>query len=522
MADLSKEASREAVLTEYGILDLLEKLEAGIKVQTSAIREKRIDHLMALLHDLYNAPVPDDEVMLQDVRSEYQDLLALTEWQQEAARIEWTDQYAEVVEALSVIAEGSLPRPYTVESVLVPAIRRHWIRSGGKKPLPLEVHRVYALCLITWIDDLLGREAPRIQKISQLGVLNTDDVPNLIHGLQGLLWHHPRVTGCEKAAVASYRRRLQLTAAARRVEEDANPGIVRTIWEIVGYESYSEFAFDVGLVLATGGAGAAVKWGKIVAKGSRYAKRISKTKRSANIADEYRDGLKRVKRSQENIRRRLQGSAGRLQRYHHKISFEFYEFAISATKGDQAKTELQAALTFAWDSFTRIGDAAASEQQLRALESKGLIEHKGTNFADITIEGVAEAATELGVNSINNLGSRIKEAQDSCFKTKMGNKKRLYVRWLYLLVTRQILIRLLILVASKRGADPTHPEIVNIVVKSVTAALVETLFEWKVPKNIIQSTVERFVKTTEQALSTWVGRVVSEVVRSKLQLRSNQ
>lgn len=531
MAERSQEVAQEASTTFWEITDLVEDLEAGNAFHTSEIREKRIASLKALLYDLDTAVVDDDEVLIQDARSDYQALLALTQWQQEAAHIEWSAQYAEVVEALGLIAEGSPPRSSNlfIRLLGVPIIKR-WTRSGGKQPLPLEVRQAYAFNVMTWIDNFLGKEAPTIQKISQLGVLNTNDVPALAARTLG-----QAVDRGATAAVALYRRRLQLTAAARRAEEEANPGIVRTIWGIVTpeigvWDSYSEFAFDVGLILVTGSGGAFVKWGKTVAKGVRNAKLIvSKSKRFANLADEYRDELKRIERARESIQERLkatkvgsarrealEGSADRLQKHYRKTLNEFIDIAISANKAAQAKTELLTALKEAWAILQKIGVAAASEQAVRALESEGLIERKGMDFADIAIDEVHKVSTTLGVNSIGNLGSRIDDAKDlalrAIFPPNIGNKKRLYVQWLYLLVTRQIVVRLVVITADKQGLPPTRPEVAEIVVKSVSAAFGETLFEIKVPKAISLPFVKQFVKATEQILAKVAASVVAEIV----------
>ena len=525
MVDRSQEVAQEASPTFWEITDLMEDLEAGNAVHTSEIRDERIALLKTLLHDLDTAVVDDNEVLIQNARSDYQALLALTQWQQEAAHIEWSDQYVEVVEALGLIAEGSPPRSSNILIRLLgwPIINR-WRLSGGKQPVPLEVCQAYAFNVMTWIDCFLGTEAPKIQKISQFGVLNTNDVPNLVVILQT----RPPIDRFATAAVALYRRKLQLAAAARRAEEDANPGIVRIIWRTVGWESYSDFAFDVGLILLSGGGGAFVKWGRTIAKGVHNAKVISKSKRLAKLEAEYLRELRRMSRAQENIRVRLKAtkvgsarrealhvSAARLQQFYDKTFAEFFDIAHSAFKAKQAKTELLTALKSAWDILKTIGDAAASEKVLRALASDGHIKYKGKDFADITIEEVQMVSAKLGVDSIGNLGSRIEDAEDlvkrAFFPPNIGNKRQLYVQWLYLLVTRQIVIRLVVITAAKRGLRPTRPEVTKIVVQSVIAAVVDTLVEMGVPKGIIRTFVERVAKLVENTIAEIAGSVVAEI-----------
>jgi hypothetical protein len=531
MADISPDSLDEASNTAILIEELIERLNAGNKERRSAIRSRQIVVLNKILADLDGAvviqshrrTVEQRETTIHEARRDYDHVFELTAWLQEAAQAEWSDQYAEYIEALGLIVEGAAQtRPLEYFRILSMPLIHQWLQSGEKLPVPDDMRQDYAALMMAWADGFLAYEAPKIQQVTSLGVLNTNDIPSLL-GRALLASSAGRFAA---TVVTAYRARQRL---ARRAAEENEPGIVRTIWNVVGWDSFSDFAFDVGLIVVTGGGGAFLKWGKTLVKGARNLRHIRDGARLAGLTEDAAIQLKKVAKARDAIRLRLGakevGAAGReslelaadrIQREYRRTLVRFIDAAISAVRSAAAKEELIKALRSGYDTLGKIGDAAASDRVLRELQAEGLISYQGKDPADITIEELEKVSAKLAVNSFEDLGSLISDAKDRALRAakppRTGNLSRLYLRWLYLLVTRQIIVRLIVLTASKRGRPPSRSDIVKITTKSVFAAIEESLIELWVPRGLVRRGVERLVRTTQKTVAELVSSAVAEVL----------
>jgi hypothetical protein len=162
-----------------------------------------------------------------------------------------------------------------------------------RERLDAEPSHANELALIA-LDELFDQITRDVERADD--ALTVDDITPFAHTLDTK--RHIQIgearAAHEEEDLDRERERLEELAS-----EDDGPGVLSTVWSIVGWESWTDFAADVALTVATGGLGKVIGVG---AKTARAANRMRKIKRT-------RRGMKAAMRS-----KKLASLAGRLAR----------------------------------------------------------------------------------------------------------------------------------------------------------------------------------------------------------------
>ena len=521
MAQLTDAQRASAEIASDRAQNFIERLDAGNRPRTSALRNEFKRVLGAISKELDVAITRGDASQIDLLGTEVERLDALSESFQEAALVEWSAQYATFVEEIASIVDGKPTQSADIflrsMSIL---LEQRWRRySKAAEPVPSEVRGLYAFYMMRAADTFLDYESRRVAHVKSLEVLDTNDIPNLAFRLGGVSDRLAR------AAIESFLQQRARAAAVKRAE-DEEPGVFSTIWSVVGWDSYSDFAIDVGLMVVTGGGGAFLRWGKSLAKGLKNLDRIRDSKRLGKLARAAKNDLKRVEHARKDVQRRVSASRRAnerksLQRNAREIESQAldavqwaYDSAKVAIQADKARQDLQETLKAAWALVSDVGTSLAAEAALRAAEEQGLLKHDNKGFVEIAAGDVAEAASMVGVNEIRGLGGRIDRAKQSFVRSyrppKVGRPLSLYVAWYHLLVRRQVMMRSLAVTARRRTLSPAKLEfdLVEIVIESMTEAFDETLEELWVPKSLIAQVRKQFGTLVRKSAAGWVNETV--------------
>lgn len=173
-------------------------------------------------------------------------------------------------------------------------IRYKWL----PKEVPPEVLDEFNLGMFNKCQIALNQIALRVEVVAAEHCLNSDDYSPLRFGAIKL-----RGASLSAAdASASYVAAQQLHAAAQAARAEGELSLGGKVWAIVGWDSPWDFAVDVALGLATGGASKVLRWGKRLTK----LKVVSKLERALEIEkrlDSLVERARHVRRTAERLRK---------------------------------------------------------------------------------------------------------------------------------------------------------------------------------------------------------------------------
>jgi uncharacterized protein YhaN len=167
-------------------------------------------------------------------------------------------------------------------------LRLEWLtqrRSIKDLPdqIPEDVIDDYNVGIFNKTQVRLNQIANNVRGVAARKCLNSDDYERIVFDLTVL--NASRISATE--AVDQHILIEQLKAderAARAEAEAAEPGILGTIWAVVGWDDPLDFLWDVGLALVSGGASKVVKWGKRLARvTAKTTKAVTKLEKLLNL-----------------------------------------------------------------------------------------------------------------------------------------------------------------------------------------------------------------------------------------------
>lgn len=516
--------------TAQAAADRIDRLRARLRAANEIRRSVRRDRFLTVLDVLASAV---DDAVGQDDENELAEVLvdldevddALT-WLQEAAPALWSARHAAFVEAVGAMVDGRMPPKgdLRLRGLGMPLLAA-WRQAGRKPPVPEPVRAEYALRLVAVGENILRVGVDPFRRVRDQGALTLDDVPDPADAAG-----RPARKQAE-LAVRTHLREQALAAAAARAEEEANPGLVRQIWNVFGWESFTDFAFDVGLIVVTGSGAAFARWGRVVVEGTARAGRLTvRARRAARLAEQYRESLGQLDKARDALRLRLDGtrvnrlgqealeiSADRLRRQTRHVLTVLFDLAQQAVQAASARRELAAALAAGLRVVAKVGDAEVGNVLLGRSEIGRILGAGGEDPRVVAIEKIHEISARLGIDAHTDLGRRITDARDALVRSlgapRAGNQGVLYRRWYMLLVARQIAVRLMVQAAADRGRPISREDLVKVLVKSMVGAFTDSLTDLLPDVRFVRAAGERFIGTVSDLGKDVLAAIVVEALR---------
>jgi hypothetical protein len=134
-------------------------------------------------------------------------------------------------------------------------------------------------------------------------------VPEDLISMHHMLQNQTHIAGGARAAAKEMEKRRKLEKEFED-EEEEDPGLLETAWDVVGWDSPGDFAADVLLTIFTGGLG---KVTKVVVKGRKAKKKLDKV-RALNKARKLRNA-KRLERLVEGATRLVKAVAEQMEKF---------------------------------------------------------------------------------------------------------------------------------------------------------------------------------------------------------------
>lgn len=497
-------------------------LRAANEIRKSPRRVRFLDVLDVLGSAIDDSVAQDDENKLAEASADLDRVDDALRWLQGATPEVWSARYTEYVEAVGAMVDGITPPTSDLRlRLLAMPLLAAWRQGGQQPPVPPAVREEYALRLIAVGENMLRHASDPFRRIRKLDALTVDDVPQLAEAAG-----FPARSQAE-AAVINHLRLQALAAAARRAEEVSDPGVVRQIWNVVGWDSFTDFAFDVGLMVVTGGGAAFFRWGKVVVRGTAQLRQVSARARRANRAlDQYTDAMVELVRAQNGVRRRLEATrtAGRetlefsqrLNRQMRHILNQSAELARQVLAAEQLRQELVDAVSKAFAVAGKVGAAEAGNALLANSRAGRIVGYQEGKPTEVAIEEIQEVAVEFGIDARTNLGRRIKDAQDAVVRSlappRAGNQGVLYRRWYVLLVARQLAVRIVVLTVAIRGRSPSRPELAKVVAQSMVSAFTDTIAELLPGSSVAKVAGKQIVDTLSDIIENIAAEVAAAVM----------
>lgn len=177
----------------------------------------------------------------------------------------------------------------------LPLLKLHWISAKRTSPLPddipEDVRDDFSVGLFNKTQGRLNQIAYNTRDVSRRGCMNGDDYAPAD-------FHVAVLNGAKlsaKDATDNYLALQAMKAAARAAAAEPEVSIGGQIWDVIGWDSPSDFLWDVGLGLLTGGASKVIRWGKKIARVTKTAtKTVSKLEKALDIRKQAERLEKRI------------------------------------------------------------------------------------------------------------------------------------------------------------------------------------------------------------------------------------
>ena len=486
--------------------DLIELLEDCNAIRASQKRDDMIGGLEFELEQLDQGISRQNEAVIFRAAEEIGLTGEIMRDLQELALIEWQAQYA-------LFFQG-FPTGNGDHYVM---LLLRWLRVPSRykpksKKVPREVRDAYVVDLVERFEAVLSFEARTIGKLKDIGCLHFEDFKPLGLALKMLSTAAKSADRAAKEHVRSQR----LKAAIKRQKQQLKaqrPGLGRRIWNVVGWDSPSDFFTDVVLIGATGGAGAAFRWAKKANKARKTLKKARKlSKRLKSKIDNLEDQLlnlekqeARIRKNSEKIRR-----AGNLRR---KLlrRFEDLKKGLKVAEGViELVQPVMDALAASPKKLIR-GIALSTAADLALQKTGG-----GGGSTSIAATHAARAAIKARLNlrhpfsELDDMKTRvIREAILDVIHPGYSAAKEYYS----LLLGREILTRLIFEVPRKRTV--TAEIVVKVLIPSFGAAGQEMFISFGLPEPITNryanGLVDLIGKFSAGALKTLAKKILDAI-----------
>ena len=466
---------------EKNTVDFLIDLVEADPNLSSEVRREYYELLSELLTDLGQAISLGDVDDVEKRVEAIEDVQELIEWNNEAALQELKQLYGNFVEDVLNIESRS------IINLVFLAIKDVWHSYQRSRPsskqiftIPDDVLGYFQVEVVRTVDALFIYHARRFESLKQIQVLTIQDIIGLGHLYKPM----------KSAAIRAIQFYL-LTEKDREDQED-DSNIFEKVWDVFGYDSFSEFAFDVVLFVGTGGISGVYKAGRIVVKGVKVVRKVRKnSKRLFKTLRVTKESIKRAKQQQKTLRARLKKYSKKNKKIPRKqvqtglrqqsarirnLYKQAFEIIASLKKSKAAIKQISKALKPIQDVMRGVVTNKAS---------KTILSKEFDSYSDTAREEAGKAAMKTYLKRYVFFGDGIKRLQNVAIMSLLGiNKKRkfrVFTEWWMRLFIRQILVYALIEIARKKSlSGKTFHVILN---KSFVAATEEVLAAF-LPKSL--------------------------------------
>jgi hypothetical protein len=378
-------------------------------------------------------------------------------------------------------------------------LKGHWWSAKRPKKyslglpdqIPEEVCDEFNVGVFNKTQGRLNQIAYNVRDVARRKCLNSDDYSPA--DFNGAVLNACKYSAQE--ATDNYIALQKLKAAERAAREENEVSIGGQIWDVIGWDSPTDFLWDVGLAIVTGGASKVVRWGKRIVKATQKAsKAVTKLEKLLKIEERAR---KLEHRIQE-----VRAAAERLKKAKKFLELpERIRQAISIVNSAQGKL-----------TVSKLVASKVTADYLRSVASS--VVAKSTGMAGSAQVGAAlskEMAKASIIAYLNGtpLGKEITELKGKINYTVMiasGFNQKARERVLHyfaLIFVREFIARMAITIAHKRTSI-TVDSFVNDFVDSLSTAVEAVVLE-------IPFVAEAKLKLLGRTIVTSIRKVISEI-----------
>ncbi|MCY7280833.1 MAG: hypothetical protein LH610_08055 [Sphingomonas bacterium] len=391
-------------------------------------------------------------------------------------------------------------------------LRLHWLSAKRysaylSKDIPEDVRDEFSILLLSKTQARLNQIAHGVRVVADQKSLNSDDyssrdffVAVLNAGKYGA-----------KEATDNYISLQKMKAAERAAQQESEANEVSLggqIWEVIGWDSPTDFLVDVAIIAASGGAGKVVKWaGRL----NRARARADKAAKSLETALKIKDRVRRMEDRISDVRNAAERlkKAKNLAELPRKITAAFKE--LQKARGKMKLAEMVGSKV----TLDYIRSVATSV----AAKSTGL--GGSTQIGEAATKEAAKTALMASLDG-SALGAEIKRLRGKINYTLIiatgfnsKNQERL-MAYFGLLLVREFVVRMAISFAHKRSLSAEY--VTSEFVDSALSALekitldlpllskAQAQFMIKTIAELIRKTIAEIGKTIAGDLSSGAAR----------------
>jgi hypothetical protein len=344
----------------------------------------------------------------------------------------------------------------------LPMLKLHWIGAKRSSPLPDDIPEDvcddFNVGIFNKTQGRLNQIAHNTRDVSRRGCMNSDDYAPA--DFRAAVLNGAKLSA--KDAVDNYLALQAMKAAHRAAQAEPEVSIGGQIWDVIGWESPTDFLWDVGLGLLTGGASKVYRWGKKIARVTRTAtKTVSKLEKTLEIgkqAQRLEDRIRDVRSAAEKLKK-----AQNIARLPGKIEEAF-----------KVLNKAQGRLRLAQEIGSKV-----TLDYVRGVVSSVLAKSTGLGGSQHVGAAMTKEAAKMSIHAYLDgtaLGKEIKELRGKInYKLMIAtgfnarNQERM-MAYFALLMVRELIARLAITMLHKR-TDITAEHFISEFVDSAASAL---------------------------------------------------
>lgn len=305
-------ATCEAVERTYtNAGEWIHNLESCNERRASSIRDDYIDHLSGLMKQIEASQFLD--------RDDFTDA-------EQSAIVETANEIASVIAHIRsqnylTLCDLQLDLGDLIQHIALDKmfglLRGRWLSTRGthsKRPkdVPAEVRDDYNMGILIRCEVTLNQRATALKPIADLQCLNPDDY-------NGKWFASAQINAVNLSSRAAIDKYLQAELEKRLTEieakEQEGPGIGGIIWGIVGWDDPWDFAKDMALFVATGGASKVLRWADKLNDARKGIKKARRGLRALETTEvKFTSRLDRLASTSRAAR-----SVGKIQKFPEKI-----------------------------------------------------------------------------------------------------------------------------------------------------------------------------------------------------------
>lgn len=278
MAQLTDTDGKTISDAVYKASDWVTALDSANAVSESEQRKDVSKELLSRLENIVNVGFYDKtDFTDQEISTLRADVVDINDTAQaiqdshELTLMELATDLAEVIQKLSLGEYDQMLRLSWISER-----RQAGVRALLPQEIPDEVRDDYAVALFTMVQGSLNQSSNKVQAVKEFRCLNSEDYSTQAMHLRILEF------GALSARIAmeNYVELQSLRAAAAKQEDDG-PGVLGTIWSVIGWDSPTDFLKDMVVVVVTGGASKVARWA------GRLAKTAKRFEKFVGVADKF-------------------------------------------------------------------------------------------------------------------------------------------------------------------------------------------------------------------------------------------